>query len=260
VLRDGDHVVMDSTPILVHLADHHDPDHGLFPGDESDRAAIQARLLEFDTMLGIAARRLCYGQVILECSSALSRLFLGSRAKGSFKWPGADWLAGHGLGLMLSKRFDIHRSEELGLYEALEAWLLRLSDELADRTYVMGDRFSAADLALAAQLRPLTVVPFFYEHPGLQTLFQRQSAVLARYSDEGDFPYQSAISEARQRRAPYRRRLKQRTSQIPFAVAQGRAANDQKEVFDWQMLTMPFRYRGIWRNKRRMAATAADWR
>lgn len=59
-------------------------------------------------------------------------------------------LSGAAIGLLLTKRFEFYRSEELGLYEGLEEYLVDLASQLDNRSYVVGKSFSAADLALAA--------------------------------------------------------------------------------------------------------------
>src|SRR6187549_1221894 len=114
------------------------------------------------------------------------------------------------MGMILTQRFEFHRSEERGMYEALERYLLGLAASLGQRPFVVGDGFSAADLALAALLRPLLIVPFFAEHEGLQALFERRRRVLAGGAGSADFSYQTAIREARRRRAPVRRKLRER--------------------------------------------------
>lgn len=259
-LRDESHFIMDSTPILQYLATHHDSGQRLFPGDPANQAAIVAKLLEFDTMLAIPARRFGYSQVILECPSLLPSLFMPTHAGGFFNLPGVRWITGHVVGVVLCKRFDFHQSESLGLYEGLEAWLLALSQELSERPFVVGDNFSAADLALAAQLRPLSIVPYFRDDPRLKGLFERQESVLAAYSDEGDFPYQQAIKLKRLKLHPYRRRIRSSPGNLPFAVKNHAAGNDQSEVWDRKMWHMFYRYWGIWTNKKRIQGATAEWR
>ncbi len=236
------HFVMDSTPILRYLAAQYPQAPQLFPGDQANRDAIDAQIIEFDTMIGLPARRFGYTQVILECPSLLPELFISERAGGLFNAPLLRSVAGHFLGMMLSKRFDFHRSETLGLYEALEQYLIRLADKLEGQEFVVGSEFSAADLTLASHLRPITVVPFFAEHPRLQGLFKRHREIVARWNGEGDFKYQSAILKARQRKAPVRRRLRDIAAALPFNSNGTLAANDQKTVWDWGMLAMPFHY------------------
>ncbi len=234
--------VMDSTPILRYLADAYPHQPTLFPGDAANRAAIDAKILEFDTLLGIPARRFGYTQVILECPDVLADLFLPHDAKGFYCLPVIRHVTGHALGIMLSKRFDFHRSESLGLYEALENYLLGMAKELEGREFAIGDAFSAADMTLASHLRPLTIVPFFAEHPELQNLFARHRAVIAQYGKEPQSAYQIAIAKARLSRAPMRRKLRDLAAKLPFQTHQQLAGNDQKNVWDSKIMLMPFHY------------------
>jgi glutathione S-transferase len=246
--------VMDSTPILRYLAEtypHSSPGaSALFGDDAATRAAIDAQLVEFDTHLGLPARRVGYSQVILECPAALSDLFLPEVAGGLLCAPGVRQVSGRVLGMLLAKRFDFHGAEKQGLFETLEAYLLALAQRLARHEFVVGKAFSMADLALAAMLRPLTIVPFFAEHPQLQSLFARQRDVLQRHSPEGDLLYQQAIARARASNAPVRRRLKSATVSVMTATAPSAAAtasprmaaNDQRNIWDAGMWAMPFHY------------------
>lgn len=237
-----DHFVMDSTPILRYLSAQYPQAPRLFPGDQANRDAIDAQIIEFDTLIGIPARRFGYTQVILECPSLLPELFLSKKLGGIFNAPMLRFIAGNFLGMMLSKRFDFHRSESLGLYEALEQYLITLAEKLEGQEFVVGKEFSAADLTLASHLRPITVVPFFAEHPKLQGLFERHRNIVARWNGEGDFKYQSAIAKARERKAPVRRKLRDISAAIPFKPSGNLAANDQKTVWTWGMIAMPYHY------------------
>ncbi|UXI70267.1 glutathione S-transferase family protein [Tahibacter amnicola] len=251
--------VMDSTPILHYLADTYPDAPKLFPGDAANRERIQRRLIEFDTTLALCARRFGYTQVILECPELLTELFLPHRS-AVFRWPLVRSVTGHLLGMVLSKRFDFHRSDERGLYEALEQWLLTLAVELDQREFVVGAAFSAADIALAAQLRPLTIVPYFREHPRLQGLFARHEAVTASLGGER-FAYERAIEQARLRRPPFRRRSLAGKGNLPTAGTSDLAVNDQRSVWDWGMFAMPWHYIVRLRRNRKRSAQASDgWR
>lgn len=253
--------VMDSTPILRYLAHAYPNAPALFPGSAAERAAIDSKLLEFDGQLALPARRLAYTQVILECPNLLPELFLRHRANGFFCRPGVRGIARAVIGMLLTKRFDLHLSETLGMYEALEQYLLDLAAGLENRAFVVGESLSAADLALAAQLRPLNIVPFFSEHPRLQRLFERHRQVVARWASDAEFPYQRAIAAARQRRAPMRRGLRSVTASLPFARRGDLAANDQKPVWTWEIATMPYHYlRSLRRNKVRRAHASSTVR
>ena len=274
--------VMDSTPILRYLAETYpgsNPDApALFGHDAATRSAIDAQLVEFDTQLGLPARRVGYSQVIFECPATLSDLFLPEVAGGLLCAPGLRQVSGRVLGMLLAKRFDFHGAEAQELFEALEAYLLALAQRLEHQEFVVATAygsvvqcdFSIADLALAAMLRPLTIVPFFAEHPQLQSLFARQRDVLQRYSAEGDLLYQQAIARARLLRAPMRRRLNAGAgpaklsptlmpSLTPGTIGQPPssavqpvppsaqhtatlALNDQRNIWDAGMWAMPFHY------------------
>ena len=237
-----DQFVMDSTPILRYLAAQYPQAPQLFPGDPVNRDAIDAQIIEFDTLLGLPARRFGYTQMILECPKVLPELFFSQRAGGLFNTPLLRPFAGNFMGMLLSKRFDFHRSEALGLYEALEQYLISLADKFTGREFVVGTKFSAADLSLAALIRPITVVPFFAEHPKLQGLFERHRNIVARWNDEGDFKYQIAIAKARQAKVPVRRKLRDIKAVLPFKPNGAVAANDQNKIWTWGMLAMPFHY------------------
>ena len=86
-------LVMDSTPILRYLCKHYPQVQALYPGGISNQQAIDAMLIELDTKLGLLARRFGYTQVILECPSLLSILFLSRAAGGFFTLPGVRWIA-----------------------------------------------------------------------------------------------------------------------------------------------------------------------
>ena len=250
--------VMDSTPILRYLADTYPDAPRLFPADAAGRAAVDAMLIELDSRLGILARRFAYTQVILECPELLPQLFLEHRARGLYCAPGVRSVAGAAMGMILTQRFEFHRSEERGMYEALERYLLGLAASLGRRPFVVGDELSAADLALAALLRPLLIVPFFAEHEGLRELFERRRRVLATGAGRVDFVYQTAIREARRQRAPVRRKLRERSTVVPFEPRAGMAANDQRRLWTWEMMTIPLHYAfTLRRNKVRQLEASA---
>ena len=256
-----DAYVMDSTPILRYLAEAYPEAPQLFPGDAAHRAEVDAMLLDLDSRLGILARRFAYTQVILECPTLLPQLFLRERVGGLYCAPGVRSVAGAFMGMVLTQRFEFHRSEELGMYEALEHYLLDLSATLERRPFVVGNTFSAADLTLAALLRPLTIVPFFAEHEGLRGLFERHRRVLTSELGYVELAYQVAIREARGRRAPVRRKLRQCDGSVPFAPSEGSAANDQRRLWNWETVTIPVHYAyTLRRNKLRQREASAEVR
>ncbi|MGB8338797.1 MAG: glutathione S-transferase family protein [Burkholderiales bacterium] len=253
--------VMDSTPILRYLADAYPENPQLFPGDAANRALIDAKVLELDTLPGIPGGRFGYSQVILECPDLLADLFLPREAKGFYCLPVIRNITCMIMGMVLSKRLYFHRSESLGLYEALENYLIRMAKELDGREFVVGNQFPAADTTLATHLRTITVVPFFAEHPGLQNLFARHRAVIAKYGKEPQSAYQIAIANARLSRAPMRRKLRDLAAKLPFQTNLQVAGNDQKTVWDWKMAFMPFHCLiGLRQNKLRQVTASLSVR
>lgn len=123
---------------------------------------------------------------------------------------------------------------------------------LEKQEFVVGDALSAADLALAAQLRSLKVVPFFTENPLLDGLFQKHITMIARFGRETVFPYETAIADARRLAPPVRRRLRQGSGELPFQARawQTIAANDQQNNWTANLAIYPWHYwRGLRSNK-----------
>lgn len=253
--------VMDSTPIVRYLAMAYPQVAALMPGDAANQSEIDRCLLEFDSVLALGARRFGYMQVIFECPELLATLFLSHRSRGFFCRSGIRHLSGAFLGMVLCKRFDFHRAETLGMYEALEAYLLKLAQKLHGREFIVGQQLSAADLAFAAQMRPLTIVPFFAEHRGLSSLFARHHDLLVRFSKEPKSVYQAAIATARQEASPVRRRLREKINDFAFSARNEVAANDHQVLWDRAMWLMPWHYWvSLRRGKRRMPLATAYFR
>jgi glutathione S-transferase len=253
-----DAYVMDSTPILRYLAESYPDAPKLFPCDPARRAEVDAMLVALDSQLGILARRFAYTQVILERPDFLADLFLARRAHGLYCAPGIRHLAGAFMGMVLTQRFAFHRSEALGLYEALERYLLGLAASLEHREFVVGDQFSVADLALAALLRPLTIVPFFAEHEALRSLFERHRRVLTGAAGYVELSYQVAIRQARAHRPPFRRKLGQRDTVVPFNPRDGLAVNDQQRLWNRQTFAIPLHYAVTLRRNKLRHEVATD--
>ncbi|MEK6243888.1 MAG: glutathione S-transferase C-terminal domain-containing protein, partial [Pseudomonadota bacterium] len=249
------------TPMLRQLPSAYHMSTCLFPGNELNRTAIDSTLLDLDTTLGLLARRLGYTQAILECPNHLTTLFLGERAFGLFRLPGVRRIAGWVLGMALMQRFDMHKAESSGIYEALEEYLLPIAKRLAEHRYLVGDTFSAADLSLAALLRPLTIVPFFAEHPGLKSLFDWHRSVVATYGGEALSAYQLAIDQARTKQPPFRRWIRKTKANMPFTVHGNHARNDQRSIWTWGFAMAPFHFIfGIRANKVRSAVASESIR
>lgn len=190
--------ISDSSPIIRYLDETY-PQPALLPADPHEREAAWQWMLRLDSTLGLRARRLAYTQVILECPSALSTLFMPNVCGGLFTRRGWRALAAPLLGSMLTRRFRFHRNREDGIYEALEAQLVPIAQQLQETPHLVGRSFSAADITLASLLRPLRIVPYFRDHVRLQSLFAWQQRLFEMHGRESAFAYETLIDAQRRR-------------------------------------------------------------
>lgn len=198
--------ISDSSPIIRYLDETY-PEHALFPSHPVEREAVWQWMLRLDSTLGLHARRLGYTQVIMECPNILSTLFMSNVCGGLFTRPVLRALAAPVLGTMLTLRFRFHRNREDRVYEALEAQLIPIAAQLERDGFLVGGCFTAADLTLAALLRPLRIVPHFAHHPQLQSLFAWQERLFRTHDRDVVFPYETLIQAQRQRRGSMRGRV-----------------------------------------------------
>ncbi|HWX65247.1 MAG TPA: glutathione S-transferase family protein [Rhodanobacter sp.] len=233
--------ISDSSPIIRYLDETY-PEHPLLPADTVEREAVWQWMLRLDSSLGLHARRLGYTQVIMECPHILSQLFMPNVGGGLFTRRGWRALAAPVLGTMLSLRFRFHRNREDGVYEALEAQLIPIAAQLERDGFLVGGRFSAADITLASLLRPLRIVPHFAHHPGLQSLFAWQTRLFRTHDRDAAFPYEVLIQAQRERRGSMRGRVRWMRSGADVTSMAGKqpalkvAQNDIHSVNRWMLL------------------------
>lgn len=194
-----DAVVGDSSKILQYL-DRTYPSPSLYPTDPGEYSEVTRWMLWLDSTLGLAARRLGYTQIALEHPGILATLFIphvvGARGSESLKAKiGGAIIAG-----VLSRRFRFLQNREDRVFERLEGCLLLVAEGLGSRQYLVGDRFTAADLTLAALLRPVLLVPFFRNHPRLGRIWAWRARQLQEHHREQELTYETALEEVRRRR------------------------------------------------------------
>lgn len=232
--------ISDSSPIIRYLDETY-PEHPLLPADPAEREAVWQWMLRLDSSLGLHARRLGYTQVIMECPHVLSQLFMPNVAGGVFTRRGWRVLAAPVLGAMLSLRFRFHRNREDGVYEALEAQLIPIAAQLERDGFLVGNRFSAADITLASLLRPLRIVPHFAQHPRLQSLFAWQTQLFRIHDRDAAFPYEALIRTQRERLGSMRGRVRWMRPGTVLAPVAGEspalqvAQNDIHSVNRWML-------------------------
>jgi glutathione S-transferase len=235
-------VVGESSEILEYLERTY-PTPALYPAAEAERAEVVRWMLWLDSTLGLAARRLAYTQIVVEHPGLLAELFIPrARFKGA--------VAGAVIGGVLARRFRFLHNRADRVFEEVEDCLLFAAERLASRRYLVGDRFTAADLTLAALMRPVPVVPFFREHPHLQRLFEWRSMQLQEHRREPQISYEHALGDIRRRRrwalgaVSWRAQRRDRSSLTEVPIIQA-VRNDQQPVGRRPMITGPFWYLGL---------------
>jgi glutathione S-transferase len=246
--KDTGTVISDSSRILDYLERTY-PQEPLYPQGADATAEMKRWMLWLDSTLGLAARRLAYTQITLEHPGILATLFIPQKVDAHNAEAIKGSLSGAVIGGVLSQRFRFTHNQSDRVFENLEQCLLIIAQRLGSRRYLVGERFTAADLTLAALLRPVMLLPFFRKHSELQELFAWRRSLLEVHRREARNFYETALHEIRQRRGWalgdvrwLSRRPDERKpvpTQIPEMVV---ARNDQQSVGRWPLLSGPAWY------------------
>ncbi len=241
-------VLGESSKIIDYLERTY-PTPALYPTDAAEQNEVRRWMLWLDSTLGLAGRRLAYTQIALEHPRLIAELFVPGIAAnggaGNFK----ARLAGAVIAGVLTRRFRFLHNRSDRVFEQLEQCLLIAAERLSSRSYLVGNQFTAADLTLAALLRPALLVPFFRDHPRLQRLFEWRATQLQDHHREAHAPYEAALHDVRRRRGwalgavrwlPAGNRENQPiTLEIPALPV---AHNDQQSVGRWPLVAGPLSY------------------
>ncbi|NUP04891.1 MAG: glutathione S-transferase [Polyangiaceae bacterium] len=153
LLRDGARPLVDSSDILRFCDEQLAEEKKLFPRDCA--AEVAALEDQFDEELGIATRRLTYCYVARN-----AKLFHAAFAHGMSN--AERWIVLHGDGLLravLRKAFNVSDRARDRTRAKVEAQFAAVSEKLADgRPYILGDRFTAADLTFVALSNPVLMM------------------------------------------------------------------------------------------------------
>lgn len=149
-LRLGTETIVDSTRIIAALETHR-PDPPLYPSDPTARTRALALEDYCDEELGPHLRRVFFHHTVEVPEVAIATLTVGeterTRRRYGFAFPLVRAVLRRDLGLDAERTEDSRRR--------IEAVLARLDDEIGPAGYLVGERFSVADLTAAALLAPL---------------------------------------------------------------------------------------------------------
>jgi glutathione S-transferase len=155
VLVDGKTVIADSTDILA-WADARDPG-ALLPADPVDRAAALQLEDDLDRELGPATRRWAYFHLLPRRD--LEHLLV----RGVPRWERLALAATRPLAVrFLARSLKIDEAGAERSRRKIEAMFERVGELVADgRRFLVGDRFSVADLTFAALAAPILMPPAY---------------------------------------------------------------------------------------------------
>jgi glutathione S-transferase len=173
ILVSEEGIFKDSTDILKYLDSIAPASAKLYPVEPELRQQVEELSNLFDTHLGVAIRRWGYSYVKDDYQS-LKRAWcqnvpLIERSLFPLTFPIMQKI--------LSRKFDLTPESSVEAYEQIKIIFNKVSELLADgRTYLVGDKFSAADLTFAALAAP-AIYPL--EHPITRRPLQELPAKMA---------------------------------------------------------------------------------
>ena len=161
VLRTPEGVFDESSAILRYTDEHVPDERRLYPADVAELAEVVALEQSFDAVLGPEGRLWLYHEVFKDARRFAPWNLTGVPAWERFVFPFVLPPAK----LIIRRHFGITDETARAAAEHVDEEFDAVAERLADgRRYLVGDRFTAADLAFAALAAPV-VVPLAYGTP-----------------------------------------------------------------------------------------------
>jgi glutathione S-transferase len=158
VLRTAEGVYDESQAILRYADEHVPAQQRLYPSEPSERSQVLALEQRFDTVLGPEGRLWLYHEVFKD-----ARRFTPWNLTGVPGWERRVFpfvLAP--AKLIIRRHFGITDRSALAAAQHVDEEFDAVAERLSDgRRYLVGDRFSAADLAFAALAAPVITPPAY---------------------------------------------------------------------------------------------------
>ena len=158
VLVHGERVVRDSTDIAHYADGIAPPERRLIPAEGKQRTEVLALEDEIDETIGVEARRVVYWHMLRDDETA--RAFVG-RAMG-IRWPVLRGVVASIFRRIIFRNYRVNAENASRGVERVRAVFARLGPRVERGGYLVEDRFTLADLTLAALAAPLLAPP---EHP-----------------------------------------------------------------------------------------------
>ena len=179
VLRAPEGVFDESSAILRYADEHVPAERRLYPADAAQLADVVALEQRFDAVLGPEGRLWLYHEVFKDAKRFTRWNLTGvpawERIAFPFLLPPAK--------VVIRRRFGITDETAQAAAEHVDEEFDAVAERLADgRRYLVGDRFSAADLAFAALAAPAIVPPEYGTPlPQPEDLPEDMAAVVLRW-------------------------------------------------------------------------------
>jgi glutathione S-transferase len=158
VLVHGTRVVHDSTEIALYAETLAAPERRLLPVDSAQRARVLAIEEELDETLGLDARLLVYWHFLRDGQTARALVARMMSLRSSL----AQSLVAPAFRALIFRMYKVSEPAARRAESRVRETFTRLARALGETRYLVGDRFTLADLTLAALASPLLAPP---EHP-----------------------------------------------------------------------------------------------
>lgn len=172
VLQDGERVVAGSDAIIAHLEAKH-PEPALYPADPAQRARALELARWFDEELGPAIRRAFFHDLLPDTRGAAHLFTLGRDDLAARLFRAAFPLTR----AIMRRDMRIDAAGADAGRRLTEEAFERVAREAGPGGYLVGDRFSVADLTAAALLSPAVMPPEF------PLRIEQPPAALARWNE-----------------------------------------------------------------------------
>jgi glutathione S-transferase len=150
----------------------------LYPTDPSLRREVEELEEHFDAKLGPATRRWAYSYLLPDTRRALEVLSCGIPA-GEQRALRRAWPA---LAAVMTRGMGVNAAGAQRSRERIRAIFGEVSERIADgRRYLVGDRFSAADLAFTALCLPAIAPPQFPFFPLFDSIYPAMRAEIEAF-------------------------------------------------------------------------------